>query len=930
MKLIIAEKPSLARNIIAAIGSNKFQKQDGYYECSDYIVTFAYGHLFGLKDLEEYNPNYDPDEKTSWTLEGLPFRPHEFLFKLRPDPKTHKVDPGVKKQFQTIKNLCARKDVECVINAGDADREGEIIVRIILDQAGNQKPVWRLWMPDQTPDTIRAELRAVKRGENYDNLANEGYARTYIDWLYGINLTRYASLKSGTLLRVGRVIVPIVKAIYDRDMAIKNFVPKKYLGLASKAETNGEVIELNSKRTFALNDRDRANALADTYNQTGAVVKSIDKKKTPLQAGKLYSLSKLQGVLGKKFKMSPKESLAIVQDLYEKGYISYPRTNSEYLATTQRDSINAILEKLKDYGYKVCPKDLKRSIYDDSKIESHSALTPTNKLAKKEDLSEKEWQVYSTILNRFLAVFCSEDCIVDRTTIEIQVGDMETFKLKGDVFISKGWMQYDDNGKSDKILPPLAVGDIVNVDFQVADRETKPPAHYTVDSLNKYLKNPFKQEKKAASLSDDEDDAEDEAIEPATVEDLDADREEYEAIFEGVELGTEATRTGIIETAINSKYIALKNNKYTILPDGIFLIETLHKLHIDMGKEKTAELGRALKMVYRGELSVEDSVTKAFIEVRQFFTAGFDVTIDQADRPQGAAGESLGKCPKCGGNIVERDKLFGCDNKNCSFAIWKDNKLLQSIGWKAVTKQMVKSMLDGRKVLLKGCRSVKSGKYFDCFLIPDFTGEHVSFSIEYPEAEDVAIGTCPKCGGFIIEREKLFGCDNKDCSFAIWKDNKLLQSIGKTLNASLVRSLLKKEKVLLKGCKSAKSGNTFDCFLVPDVNGEHVSFSIEYPDAEDLSLGKCPKCGSPVVEREKLFGCSSKECRFAIWKDDKFFQSIGRKPNSAIVKQLLSKKQVNLKDCTSQKSGKKFDCCVYVDFSGQWPKYDMQFLNKRK
>ena len=828
MKLIIAEKPSLARNITAAIGNSKFSKKDGYFESADYIVTFGFGHLFGLLDLEEYSSPLSDDEKPTWTLEGLPFRPHKFRFGLRKDAKTHKIDSGVRKQFETIKKLCARSDVDGVINAGDADREGEIIVRIILQQAGNTKPVWRLWMPDQTPDTIRGELRALKRDENYDNLANEGFARTYIDWMYGINLTRLATLKSGTLLRVGRVIVPIVKAIYDRDMEIRNFVPHKYLGITSKVETTGEIIELTSKRSFELTERDRAKALCDTYNSAGAVVSAIKKEKKAIQAGKLYSLSKLQGVLGKKFKMSPKESLAIVQDLYEAGYVSYPRTNSEYLATTQRESINGILAKLKDYGYKVCPKDHKGSIYDDSKIESHSALTPTNKIAKKEDLKENEWKVYSTIFNRFLAVFCSEDCVVDHTTIEIRVGDMETFKIKGDVFLSKGWMQYDDTGKSDKILPSLSVGDTVNIDFKVVDRETKPPAHYTVDSLNKYLKNPFRKEKVSSADSVEDTDS---SLDAAS-ENLDSDSEEYTAMFEGVELGTEATRTGIIETAIHTGYIALKNNVYTILPGGEFLIESIHKLHINMDKEKTAELGKALKRVYRGELSVEDSVTFAFQEIRQSFTAASSVTINAADMPKGAGPEVVGKCPKCGSDVIERDKSFSCSNK--------------------------------------------------------------------------------------------------DCKFVLWKDNKLLASIGKKLNKSIAKQILKGEKILLRDCKSAKTGNQFNCTITPDLSGEYVNLNMELAGAEDLSIGACPKCGSPVVEREKLFGCSNKDCRWAIFKDDRFFAGIGRKPNAAIVKSLLSKKKVNLKDCVSQKSGKKFNCTVYVDFSGKWPQYKIEFLNGKK
>ena len=309
MKLIIAEKPSLAKNIISAIGHTQFQKQDGYFESQEYIVSWAFGHLFSLQDLEDYKPKDVREEKSSWTLNGLPFCPQQFQFDLRKDPKTRKVDPHIRKQFSTLKSLCARTDVECIIHAGDADREGEIIIRIILDQVKNKEPVMRLWMPDQTSETIRSELRQLKSDSAYNALAAEGYARTYIDWLYGINLTRLATVKSGTLLRVGRVIVPIVKAIYDRDLTIRSFVPEKYLGLKSKVETNGELIELTSKQTFPLSQHDAAQALADAYNETGATVSAVDKNEKVLQPGKLYSLSKLQGVLGKKYGMSPKDSL---------------------------------------------------------------------------------------------------------------------------------------------------------------------------------------------------------------------------------------------------------------------------------------------------------------------------------------------------------------------------------------------------------------------------------------------------------------------------------------------------------------------------------------------------------------------------------------------------------------------------------------------
>ena len=418
MVLIIAEKPSLARNIAAGIG--QMQRRDGYLEGQGYLITWAFGHLFSLCDIETYQPQLDGS--TRWTMKNLPCFPKQFRFELRRD-NNKKPDAGVNRQFALIRSLCNRPDVDTIVNAGDADREGEIIVRLCIQNAGvtPQKMLKRLWLPDQTPQTVAAALREMKDETEYDLLADEGFARTYIDWLYGVNLTRYATLKTGKLLRVGRVIVPIVKAIYDRDLSIRNFVPGKYFALISHEKTNGEVVELTSKNKFEADQKPDADALCARYNETGAVVTAVRNKKTTLPPGKLYSLSNLQNVLGKKYKMSMQESLSIVQDLYEKGYLTYPRTNSEYLATAEKDKIRQILAGCRKIGYPVRFKD-SRSIFDDSKIESHSALTPTYKIPQKNQLSEKEMQVYSTVFRRFVAVFCEEDCLVSRSEITIDVG----------------------------------------------------------------------------------------------------------------------------------------------------------------------------------------------------------------------------------------------------------------------------------------------------------------------------------------------------------------------------------------------------------------------------------------------------------------------------------------------------------------------------
>lgn len=678
MIAIIAEKPSLARNIVAGIGEMK--KKNGYFENSEYIVTWAFGHLFSLCDIEDYSPL--PYESRKWTLDNLPCFPDKFRFRLKKDDKG-KEDDGVKKQFETIKTLLNRKDVDKIVNAGDSDREGEIIVRLCVNNAlSENKPFYRLWLPDQTPQTVSKALSEMKEEKEYENLANEGFSRTYIDWLYGVNLTRYASIKTGTLLRVGRVIIPIVKAIYDRDLEIENFKPEIYYALVSKAKTNGEVIELTSKYKFSAAEKAKAERCCERMNVLEAVVTDKKSKKEILFPGKLYSLTKLQNFLGKKYKMPMEKSLSIVQKLYENGYVSYPRTNSEYLATNEKDKVKQIITGVKKLGYPVVFKD-KKTIFDDSKIESHSALTPTYKIPDKGALNDDEFTVYSAILRRFVAIFCEEECYIEKSELTISLGGKEDYSIKGSMILTEGWTKYDGGEKKDKMLPKLEKGDKVNVDFHPEEKQTQPPKHYTIETLNNYLKNPFKEDK----TSDENDD------------------EDYKAIFKGLELGTEATRTGIIDNAKKSGYISLKKDVYFIENGGKYLIEQLSDMNISMDKYKTSRLGQALKKVYHGEMTIDESVKMAENEIRQVF---------ETDRNAGSGfyGDVIGKCPKCGKNVARGRYSYACEDfpDKCDFKI-----NLRILGC-PVPKEQAAKLLTSGKTDKMNFTSLKTGKVFSSSL----------------------------------------------------------------------------------------------------------------------------------------------------------------------------------------------------------------------
>jgi len=693
MYLIIAEKPSLARNILSGIAklqSDEMKKFNGYYEGGNYVVTWVFGHLFSLADVEDYSPT--PDGK--WTMDNLPCFPEKFKFNLRKNDKKE-VDSGVEKQFNIIKRLCNRNDIDTIVNAGDSDREGEIIVRLCVNHAlTTKKSFVRLWLPDQTPETISAGLTDMKDESEYENLANEGFARTYIDWLYGVNLTRFATLKTGKLLRVGRVIVPIVKAIYDRDMEIRNFTPQKYYVISSNEKTNDEFVELTSKKKFTKDELSNAQEACNEYNACQGIVTSVTKKKSSIAPPKLFSLSKLQSYLGKKYKMSMDDSLTIVQKLYEEGYVTYPRTNSEYLATAEKGKISTIVSSVAKLGYPVKFK-VSKSIFDDSKIESHSALTPTYKIPLPTALTDKEKQVYSTILRRFVAVFCEEDCLCEKSEIKIKVGELEEFLLKGTVITQKGWTKFDDYTPKDKILPQLSKGDVVNINFKPIEKETTPPKHYTIETLNNYLKNPFKEDKQSADENDDED---------------------YKAIFEGLELGTEATRTGIIDNACKSAYIALKKDVYHIQPDGEYLIEALSQLGIIMDKYKTSQLGQSLKRVFRGECTIFDSVGLAKTEIQGVFDVAKDVETNI-----GIVGEHLGTCPLCGKEIVNGRKGYYCSGykDGCTFTIWK------FMCRRAISVANAKALLSsGKTGKISGFIS-KNDKPFDAALKLDESGKVV-------------------------------------------------------------------------------------------------------------------------------------------------------------------------------------------------------------
>lgn len=702
-KLIICEKPSLAMNVVNAVGY--MEKNDGYFENSNYVVTFAFGHLLSLYDIDDYYNR----EKTKWSLEELPFIPKEFLFKV-------KDDSGVKKQFKIIKQLIKRSDISEIVNCGDADREGEVIINNIIYFVFNElnitKPITRLWLPEQTLETIKRALQTMKSINETRNLMNEGLARTYIDWLYGINLTRYLTLKSASLFPVGRVLVPIVKFVYDRDMAITNFIPKHYLDIETIINKENENIKLIFK-DFKFSDDSsesecEAKSLIDKLSNEKIIVEDVCVKDKVKQHPKLFSLDTLQNYMFKKYKMSLADTLKYLQSLYEHGYVTYPRTNTEYLSNNQKEDIKKLILSFNDSNLDFIDK---KSIFDDSKIESHSALTPTIKHPS--SLSENEELIYNTIKNRFCAVFCKEDTIINEVITTFKFTNSEyKAELNSSSIKQLGFLRYEPI--DEKLLPNFKVGETFIPKLEIVNKETTPPLKATDADLNRFLKNPYKSAdmpSEESILEENSDEANDELL--------------YKEILDGIEIGTVATRSGIIENAIKYEYIKKQKNSLSITDKGINLIETLNKLNIDMSVDKTVEVSKKLKKVFKDEYSIDQLVKDISSEIHKYIDK--DIQINTYNQQK----DIIGICPKCGKNVIENQKSFYCeDYKNCNFSIWKKNKFFESIGLKNFTKSNMESCLENGYFEAKKLKS-KSGKEYKARLIMEITDKYVNWKIEF-------------------------------------------------------------------------------------------------------------------------------------------------------------------------------------------------------
>ncbi|MGG0570057.1 DNA topoisomerase [Priestia megaterium] len=711
MKLIIAEKPSVSKNIADALKIKG--RQDGYFEGNGYIVTWAFGHLLQLYDAKDYD-----DKMSTWKMENFPFIPQVFKYKVKSNPRDReKPDTGAKKQLKIIQSLMRRPDVDGVISACDYDREGQVIGDSIIYNLKTDKTVYRLLLNEWTPAEVMNGLENIKLNTELRPLQDAGVSRQWADWVIGINLTSVATLKyqkgKGKALNIGRVLLPTLKIIYDRDKEIEKFVPENYYKLQATFKTKDEQ-EYEGTYIEGKEEKFKTKETLEEIQQklidkSGIVSdKQVQKKKEypPF----LFNLSNLQGYITNKYKgWTSDKVLKVAQSLYEKKFITYPRTASVALEESLVGKTAKVLETLtEDLPYKDEVKFVKsKRIFDNSKVESHSAIVPTYLKPKK--LSTDEEQVYQAIKNRFIMQFMPV-AEYEETRIETKITGADLkglFISKGKVQLVEGWKKVEKVQSKDTILPLVQVNDDVDlVKHEITTHVTKPPKQHTERTLLRVMETCGK-----------------------NYDGEGTDEESLNAILSGFSIGTPATRAETIKKLKDVGYITTQNKNLLCTELGRKLIETFPIKDL-FNLEFTGRLEKSLNDIEKRSFTKDeflqlifDFTTKAVETIKN----EKEVTINEV-ASQRKSNEIMGKCPVCGHAVIEGQKGFGCSNwKNgCKFVIWKNDKFLATMK-KKPTKTMVKALLKNGIAPVKGLTS-KKGNKFDANLRYEKNADNEYFS----------------------------------------------------------------------------------------------------------------------------------------------------------------------------------------------------------
>lgn len=786
MKVCIAEKPSVAREIANILGANT--KRDGYYEGNGYAVTYTFGHLCTLLEPKDYKPHWK-----SWDLNNLPMLPERFDTKVTGDS-------GIKKQFNIVKSLFEKADV--VINCGDAGTEGELIQRWVINQCNYKGPVQRLWISSLTEEAIKDGFNNLKSSEKYDNLYYAGYSRAIGDWLLGLNATRLYTIKFGgykQVLSVGRVQTPTLAMLVNRYFEIQNFKPEPYWELQTTYRNT-----LFNYEEGRFTKQEEGQILADKVAESEFEIVSVTKKKGKDYAPKLFDLTGLQVYCNNKFGFSADDTLKIVQKLYEMKVVTYPRVDTTFLPNDLYPKVAGILSKLTKYSELTQPllgKKIKKSkrIFDDKKVTDHHAIIPTGIEA---NLQYNQQQVYDIITKRFIAVFYPESDISNSTVLG-KAAEIP-FKTTGKEILTQGWrivfqsVEKIDQKNSEGVLPNFVKGEKGPHEPSFLEKETKPPRNFTEASLLRAMETAGKQ----------------------------VDDDEMRELMKENGIGRPSTRASIIETLFRRKYI--ERQKKLVIPTktGIDLINI-----IDNDLLKSAELtGRwekRLKEIERGEFNagtfinnMKKMVDELVYEVRsntskkRISSNTSVISNKNGEKSQKTSTSSKSKkqvagksCPKCKtGKLLKGSSAFGCSEykNNCNF------KIPFEIYEKKVSENQIIRLID------KGCTTNLKGftlndkkvegliRFDDDFTLKlepkqnviankvkqSFNNKEIASSKTRNDSDKIP---CPKCKkGTILKGKTAYGCSEykNGCDFLYPFENIKKIANGKPLTKELVIDII--------------------------------------------------------------------------------------------------------------------------------------------
>ena len=685
VQLVIAEKPSVARSIAAVIGAA--EKQNGYWQGGGYLVSWCIGHLVSFAEAGQYDEKY-----CKWRYEDLPILPQPWQF-IVPDEK--------KQQFEVLRALLNRPDVDSVTAATDAGREGELIFRFVYQMAGCTKPVKRLWISSMEDAAIREGFANLCPDSDYDALYQSALCRAKADWLVGINATRLFSVLYHKTLTVGRVQTPTLKMLVDRDAKILRFQKERYYTVGIQSGS----LKADSGRIASM---DEADTLKNACAGASAICSSVKREKKTEQPPKLYDLTTLQREANRLFGFTAKQTLDYAQQLYEKKLLTYPRTDSQYLTEDMGQTAQHLVSDLLGLlpfaqGLALTP-DVDR-VLNSKKVSDHHAITPTAEFVKQgfTGLAESECKLMNLVCAKLLCAVAVPHEYETVAAVFSCAGN--EFTAKGKTVLIPGWKEIDQRFRATlkadteeevlNALPELAEGQNFSVTTDILEHFTSPPKAYTEDTL----------------LS---------AMERAGAEDM-----PEEAERKG--LGTPATRAAILEKLVQMGFVQRKGKQLVPTKDGINLAVVLPESLTSPAL--TAEWENRLTEIAKGNADPDEFMAEIEAQVRQLIKTYSCISADKQNLFQSER-VIIGKCPRCGENVYEGKKNFYCGNRGCQFVMWKNDRFFEQRK-KAFTPKIAAALLKNGKAKVKGLYSEKTGKTYDAtVLLADTGGKYVNYRVE--------------------------------------------------------------------------------------------------------------------------------------------------------------------------------------------------------